>query len=74
MSKQWSAYQTKIFDFVRSGGGNTIVNAVAGSGKTTTIVEARQDWQQRQELNLCYVAVTRAKQQLILIEEKRDAA
>jgi DNA helicase-2/ATP-dependent DNA helicase PcrA len=35
---------------------------------------ARQDWQQRQELNLCYVAVTRAKQQLILIEEKRDAA
>jgi DNA helicase-2/ATP-dependent DNA helicase PcrA len=32
---------------------------------------ARQDWQKKQEINLCYVAVTRAKEELILIEEER---
>lgn len=31
---------------------------------------ARQEWQQQQEVNLCYVAATRAKSELILIEEK----
>jgi len=36
----WSAYQEAIFSFVESGSGNAIVEAVAGSGKTTTIVEA----------------------------------
>lgn len=30
---------------------------------------ARQPWQQEQERNLCYVAVTRAKSELVLIEE-----
>ncbi len=40
MSKQWSTYQTAIFDFVENDKGNAIVEAVAGSGKTTTIVEA----------------------------------
>jgi len=35
-----SAYQAAIFDFVRSGEGNAVVEAVAGSGKTTTIVES----------------------------------
>ena len=38
--KQWSTYQQNIFDFVKSGSGNGVVQAVAGSGKTTTIVEA----------------------------------
>jgi len=33
---------------------------------------ARQEWQQQQEVNLCYVAVTRAKQTLVLIEEKES--
>lgn len=32
---------------------------------------ARGEWQQEQERNLCYVAVTRAKQTLILIEAKQ---
>lgn len=32
---------------------------------------ARQPWQQQQERNLCYVAATRAKQELYLIEEER---
>lgn len=36
----WSAYQEAIFSFVETGTGNAIVEAVAGSGKTTTIVEA----------------------------------
>jgi superfamily I DNA/RNA helicase len=33
---------------------------------------AKQEWQQQQERNLCYVAVTRAKVSLHLIEERRD--
>lgn len=37
---KWSNYQTDIFNFVEHQYGNAIVEAVAGSGKTTTIVEA----------------------------------
>lgn len=39
-SRKWSPLQTNIFEFVEHGQGNAIVEAVAGSGKTTTIVEA----------------------------------
>jgi len=35
-----SKYQEAIFEFVKSGKGNAVVEAVAGSGKTTTIIEA----------------------------------
>lgn len=35
-----SAYQQAIFDFVLTGKGNAVIDAVAGSGKTTTIIEA----------------------------------
>ena len=35
-----SKYQVPVFDLVQTGVGNAIVNAVAGSGKTTTIVRA----------------------------------
>lgn len=38
--RAWSPYQQAIFSFVESGAGNAVVKAVAGSGKTTTIVEA----------------------------------
>ncbi|GGO40481.1 UvrD-helicase domain-containing protein [Deinococcus humi] len=34
-----SHYQQAIFDFVRSGSGDGVVRATAGSGKTTTLVE-----------------------------------
>jgi len=34
-----STYQAAIFDFAANGKGNLIIGAVAGSGKTTTIVE-----------------------------------
>jgi superfamily I DNA/RNA helicase len=35
-----SSYQEKIFDWIREGTGDAIIHAVAGSGKTTTLVEA----------------------------------
>lgn len=40
MSFSPSPYQQRIFDFVSTGNGSAIVEAVAGSGKTTTIVQA----------------------------------
>ncbi len=41
MNMDWkpSLYQEGIFDFIRSGKGNAVVEAVAGSGKTTTIIK-----------------------------------
>lgn len=38
--KTFSTYQQNIFEFVEHGTGNAIIEAVAGSGKTTTICEA----------------------------------
>ena len=35
-----SPYQLAIFEFIQDGVGNALVEAVAGSGKTTTIVKA----------------------------------
>lgn len=35
-----SIYQNKIFEFITKGTGNAVINAKAGSGKTTTLVEA----------------------------------
>lgn len=35
--RTWSPYQQAIFDFVQNGEGNAVIEAVAGSGKTTTI-------------------------------------
>lgn len=37
---QPSIYQKAIFEWISQGEGNAIINAVAGSGKTTTLVEA----------------------------------
>jgi DNA helicase-2/ATP-dependent DNA helicase PcrA len=39
-ARSWSDKQVAIFDFTEHGQGNAIIEAVAGSGKTTTIVEA----------------------------------
>ncbi len=39
-AREWSPYQAAVFADVESGEGNTIVSARAGSGKTSTIVEA----------------------------------
>lgn len=38
--KTWSQPQTSVFDFVKTGHGNAIIEAVAGAGKTSTIIEA----------------------------------
>ena len=35
-----SVYQQKIYDFISNGSGNAVVSAVAGSGKTTTLLNA----------------------------------
>jgi superfamily I DNA/RNA helicase len=35
-----SVYQQKIYDFITIGSGNAVVSAVAGSGKTTTLINA----------------------------------
>lgn len=39
-SSYWTDEQEKIFEFVLHGKGNAVLDAVAGSGKTSTIVEA----------------------------------
>lgn len=38
--RTWSPYQNSIFQFVEEAEGNAVVEAVAGAGKSTTIVEA----------------------------------
>lgn len=38
--RDWSNYQRDIFTFVAQGTGNAVIEAVAGSGKTTVIMEA----------------------------------
>jgi superfamily I DNA/RNA helicase len=40
MEKKFSQYQQAIFDFIIEGKGNAVINAVAGAGKTFTIVNA----------------------------------
>lgn len=40
MPTQWSPYQQAIFREVADGHGHLVVNALAGSGKTTTILES----------------------------------
>jgi DNA helicase II / ATP-dependent DNA helicase PcrA len=39
-TREWSRFQTAIFDDVATGQGNTVVQARAGTGKTTVIEEA----------------------------------
>lgn len=34
-----SAYQTRIFDFIQNGEGNLVIEALAGSGKSTTLLK-----------------------------------
>jgi DNA helicase-2/ATP-dependent DNA helicase PcrA len=38
--KNWSKYQLAVFENVASGTGHTVVKAVAGGGKTSSIIEA----------------------------------
>lgn len=49
---QWSTEQQAIFDFFTAGYGNLVVRARAGTGKTTTIIEAMERAPERHKL-LC---------------------
>ena len=40
MTHKWSEQQESIFGWFREGEGNLVVRARAGTGKTTTIIEA----------------------------------
>lgn len=53
-----SKYQQQIFDFIENGTGNAVVDAVAGSGKTTTIVEAMKKLPENQ--SIIYVAFNKS--------------
>lgn len=44
-SRRWSEYQNAVFDCMATGIGSMVVEAVAGSGKTTTMVEGIKRWQ-----------------------------
>ena len=41
-SNQFSKYQKDIFNWIENGSGNAVISAVAGSGKSTTIVNSLQ--------------------------------
>ncbi len=43
-ARSWSEYQEAIFATFLAGQGNVVVEAVAGSGKTTTMVEGIRRW------------------------------
>ena len=36
--KNWSTYQEAVFNFMQNGTGSAVIEAVAGSGKSTTIL------------------------------------
>lgn len=50
---QPSTYQLDVFDFITNGKGNAVVEAVAGSGKTTTIVKALELTPKGQSVLFC---------------------
>lgn len=57
MSRVWSDKQNGVFDFATSGTGNAVVEAVAGSGKSTTMVEAiRRVLQKFPSLSVLFLA------------------
>ncbi len=51
-----TSYQTEIFKFIHFEKGNAVVEAVAGSGKTTTIVEAIKNLPGRSKRKIVFVA------------------
>ena len=52
-SRSWSSQQTAIFDFFAKGKGNLVVRARAGTGKTTTIIEALSHAGHEDRILLC---------------------
>lgn len=58
-TKNWSNEQTEIFNWFRSGTGHLVVQARAGTGKTTTIVEA---FKHAPEAKICYCVFNKKNQ------------
>lgn len=54
MKTNWSEYQKAIFNYIEKEKGSLIVNAVAGSGKTTTIVECAKRAKKHDTLFLAF--------------------
>ena len=52
-----SKYQQALFDFISSGRGNAVVEAVAGSGKTTSILQSLQIIPKNK--SICFLAFNR---------------
>jgi DNA helicase-2/ATP-dependent DNA helicase PcrA len=50
---QWSEKQQAVFDWIENGTGNAIIEAVAGAGKTTTLVEAIKHFPAGTTIALC---------------------
>ena len=48
-----SKYQEAIYDFVENGSGNGVVNAVAGSGKTYTLIQCAKRIPSDKEILIC---------------------
>ena len=44
---QYSDYQKAVFQFIQTGSGNAVINAVAGAGKTFTITGSSIDYKYR---------------------------
>jgi superfamily II DNA or RNA helicase len=61
-----SKYQKIIFDFITKGVGNAVINAKAGSGKTTTLVEAMKLIPQKEKA--LFVAFNKAIEQELKID------
>ena len=60
---EYSDYQLDIFDAVENGSENIAINAVAGSGKTTTIVSACRRLKEK-ERNVIFLAFNK-----LIVEE-----
>lgn len=55
----WSSYQNEIFDWAENGSGNARIKAVAGAGKTTTLIELAR----RVDGSGCFVAFNKNVQE-----------
>lgn len=60
--RTWSQYQEAIFQAAVKGAGNVVVEAVAGSGKTSTMVELFNRWQAagNQTKRACFVCFNKS--------------
>lgn len=73
MSPEWSGYQTAIFEAVLDHEGDMVVLARAGTGKTTTMVEAAIRWGQRHPRTSVLMTAFNKRNATELEQRLRDA-